>query len=156
MSRKWKRPSSQQPPEGVTPPAKAGSSLPIVLSVLAGIALGVLAVVALSLWGGGVGRVIVAALGFTVAGLLLPWLAIPAVSGSDNTAGCILGTLSVICGVIGLGVGIWYGVSNEEMPWWAYAGAGTAAALAGGITGGLMCAWVLEPKKPGEPGNPPA
>jgi hypothetical protein len=64
------------------------------------------------------------------------------------------GDLSVIGAVIGLGVGIWFGLASEEgLPWWAYAGSGTLAALAGGIGGGLAAASATERKKGG---NPPA
>jgi len=146
----WKNTHSGGPPPAPATP----TNWLIVWGVLVGAAAGVFAVVALSLWGGLVGRVIVAAVGFCVAGAVLPWLCMPAISGNDSTIGCILGTLSVICAVVGLGVGIWFGLaSTEGLEWWAYAGSGTLSALAGGIVGGLAAAWASERKKGG---NPPA
>jgi hypothetical protein len=119
----------------------------VVWGVLVGAAAGVFAVVALSLWGGVVGRVIVSAVGFCVAGAVLPWF-FGTTASNDSTIGCILTTLSIIGAVVGLGVGIWFGLASEEgLPWWAYAGSGTLAALAGGIGGGLAGAWASERKK---------
>lgn len=90
----------------------------------------------LVIWGGSVGRCVASAVGFGVAGVILPLYS--GIQPRGRKQERFLIWLCLATGVGGAAMGAWLGAYRAELPLWVF----TAAGLAACVGAGAVAVWV--------------